>query len=433
MIETLVALGVLGLFFASIALILQQVLENVGQSRVRATALALAQEKMEVIRNLPYADVGSQGGIPQGPIPQTENVTINTLQFTVLTSIVYIDDPFDGLTPVDLINNDYKRARVEITWGGAFASRMPVTFVTNIAPKGVETIAGGGTLFLHVFNSNALPVSNATVTIDNTSVVPEIHTTTLTNANGIVVIPGAPACITCYAISVSKQGYTSDRTYADTEVANPLKPYVTVLEGELTQASFAIDLYSSITINSYGSRESGYPPIANVQFTIRGAKIIGTDTSDSPVFKYTYTTNTGGGTVTMPGLEWDTYTLDFSNSAHVLAGSNPPNPIALTAGTSLTVPTVAVPKTNTTLLLIVKDGSGSLQASASANLKNTGLGVDLSKTTAATGAADIGQAFFGSLQPALYDLAVSLPGYQEATSSLSLTGNKQETISLNVL
>ena len=431
MVETLVALAVIGMFFASIALILQQVLDNIGQSRVRAIALSLAQEKMEVIRNLPYTNVGTIGGIPQGPIAQTENVTINSLEFTVTTSVVYIDDPFDGLAPADLINTDYKRARVDVSWGGTFRSRVPVAFVTNVAPKGIEMIEGGGTLFLQVFDSNALPVPNATITIDNTAVIPEIHTSTLTNANGLVVLPGAPACIVCYVVSVTRGGYSTDRTYSNSEVANPLHPHLTVLEGELTQSSFAIDRYASVTINSYGSRESGYPPVANVQFTILGTKIIGTDTSDNPVIKYSYTTNTGGGTVTIPGLEWDTYSLDFSNSAHALAGSNPPNPLAVSAGANFTVPIVAVPKTNTSLLLIVKDASGELKASASANLFNGSLGADLTKDTAATGAADFGQAFFGALTPAVYDLKITLPGYTEATASLTLSGNKQETVTLN--
>jgi hypothetical protein len=135
----------------------------------------------------------------------------------------------------------------------------------------------------------------------------------------------------------------------------------------------------------------------------------------------------------MAGLEWDAYSLDFTNSAHILAGSNPPSPIAVIAGSTQTVPIVAVPKTTTTLLLVVKDAAGELKSSASANLTNIGLGVDLSKTTGATGAADFGQAFFGALQSAGYDLKVTLPGYTEATASLTLTGNKQETIILNSL
>ena len=430
MVETIVALAVLGIFFAAVALILQKVLENVGQSRVRTTALALAQEKMEAIRNLPFASVGTAGGIPQGPLPQQETLVVNSLPFTVTTSIVYIDDPFDGVAPSDLINTDYKRARVEITWGGSYPSRLPVTFVTNIAPKGIETVAGGGTLLIQVIDANGLPVAGATVSVDNTAVTPEIHTQTLTSATGVAVFPGAPACVDCYHISVTKSGYSQARTYSTTEVANPLQPHPTLIEGDITQISFAIDRTSSLTVNAFGSRESGYPPVGNVLFALRGTKIIGYDSLDDPVYKYNVATGTIGNTVLISNLEWDIYTLDFSNSYHLLAGSNPPVPIALTPATAMILPIVTAPKSNTSLLVIVKNAAGLLQASVSAQLTN-GLGYDATKFTAATGAADFGQAFFGGLTPTTYGLKVNLPGYQEATASLILSTIHQETITLN--
>jgi prepilin-type N-terminal cleavage/methylation domain-containing protein len=428
MIETIVAIAVLGMFFASIGIILQGVLENIGTSRVRATALALAQQKMEVIRNLSYANVGTTGGIPQGPLAQTEQITINSLIFTVKTSVIYIDDPFDGLMPADLINTDYKRVRVEITWGGAYPSRTPLALVTNISPKGIESIAGGGTLLIQVFNGGGLPVPNATITIDNTAVTPAIHMQTLTNTDGLIVIPGAPACISCYKITVTKQNYSTDKTYTTTEVANPLQPDVTIIVGSLTQISFAIDEVSTLTVNSYNTSNL---PIANVIFTIHGSKLIGHDTSDNPVYKYQYSTNTGGGTVSIPALEWDTYTLDFTNSYHTLAGSNPTIPFALMPKTVLNLPIIAVPKTNISLQVTVKDSSGNLQSSASATLYSTPLGYTDTQITPATGSSMFGQAYFGGLSFGTYSLKVSLPGYQEATASIPLSTNQQDTITLN--
>jgi prepilin-type N-terminal cleavage/methylation domain-containing protein len=407
MIETVVALAVLGMFFASVGIILQSVLENIGSSRVRATALALAQQKMEVIRNLSYAGVGTVGGIPQGVLAQTEQITINNLVFTVKTSVIYIDDPFDGVMPADLINTDYKRARVEITWGGSYPSRTPLALVTNIVPKGIESIAGGGTLLLQVFNGSGLPVSNATITIDNTAVTPAIHMQTLTNTDGLVVIPGAPSCITCYKISVTKQNYSTDKTYASAEVANPLLPDATVIAGSLTQLSFAIDEVSTLIVNSFNTSNQ---PIANVIFTIHGSKLMGHDTSDNPVYKYKYSTNTGGGTVAIPALEWDTYTLDLTNSYHTIAGSNPTIPFALLPHTTLNLPIIAVPKTNISLQVTVINSSGTLQSSASATLSNSILGYTDTQITPGTESATFGQVYFGGLSFGTYSLKVSLPG-----------------------
>jgi prepilin-type N-terminal cleavage/methylation domain-containing protein len=429
LIETLVALSVLMIFFAAISMLLQQIMQDIGQSRVRATALGIAQARMETVRNLPYASVGTSGGIPSGPLPQTETVTINNMPFTVTTSIVYVDDTYDGVAPTDLINTDYKRVRVELTWGGAYPSRQPVTLVTNIVPKGVETVVGGGTLMITVYDSAGLPVPNATVTFDNTAVTPQIHFSTLTNTNGVVVLPGAPKCVACYKITATKNLYSTDRTYDTTEVPNPLQPYATVIEGQVTQRSFSIDQISTITVQSLGTRESGYAPVANVIFRLTGAKVIGYDTHDDPVYKYSQQFTTGGGSVGIPALEWDTYTLDFSASFHVLAGSVPTNPIALLPGTNLTIPIAVAPKSNQTLLLTAKRPDGQLLASASATIK--GFGPELTAYTGATGAADMGQAFFGNLTAGTYSLKLSLPGYTEATSTVTLAGNQQETLTLN--
>ncbi|HCS78430.1 TPA: hypothetical protein DIV55_01670 [Patescibacteria group bacterium] len=431
MLETIVALGVLSMFFGAITVILQTVLTNIGESRVRTTALSLAQTKMELIRNLPYASVGTSGGIPTGPIPQNEVVAVNGLDFTVTTSIIYIDDEFDGVAPADVTNADYKRARVEITWNGLYPSRVPITLVTNIAPKGIETVVGGGTLFIQVFDANGLPVSNATVKIDNAQVTPQIHTQTLTNANGLVILPGYPACVTCYRIEASKSGFSSSRTYATSELANPLQPDLTVLEGEVSQLSFAIDRVSSLVVNSVGSGPT-YPPVSFVLFTLRGTKIIGYDALDEPVYKYTFSTNTGGGTVSIPALEWDSYMLDFSSSYHNLAGSNPIIPLALTAGTAVTVNVVAEPKTNRSLLLLVKNAAAELQASAAARLVNSGVSYDTTKYTAATGSADFGHVYFGGLTPGDYELTLTLSGYQDATASYSINSNRQETTIMNL-
>lgn len=431
LLETIVAVGTLGMFFGAIALILHTILQNVAESRVRTVASTIAQQKMELVRNLPYNQVGTAGGIPQGALNATENITLNGQSFGVITSVVYIDDPFDSTAPNDVIPTDYKRVRIEVNWGGPFPSRAPVTYVTNIAPKGIESSAGGGTLFVRVFNASGQAVDNATVKIDNSEVNPQIHMQTLTDQNGQVILPGAPACITCYEISVTKSNnYSTDRTYSTSEVTNPLQPHVTVLEGQVTQISFAIDQASSLVINSYGSRESGYPPIANVYFTLRGSKIIGYDATDNPVYKYTYATNTGGGTVTIPGLEWDTYTLDFTNSAHVLAGSNPANPLQLPPATTITVAMSAVPKGNTSLLVITKDLSQQLLGTGSAQLTNLGLGFDATKSAGATGAADMGQAFFGGLIPSTYDLKITADGYQESTGSVTVNGNIQQILTL---
>lgn len=430
LIEILIANAILVIFFGAVAMILQNILQNIAESRIRHTALEIAQERMELIRNLPYAKVGTVGGIPAGAVAAEETVIKNSQSFTVNTSIIYVDDPYDGLSPVDTVNTDYKRARVEVTWGGSYPSKTPLTLVTNIAPKDKETLIPGGTLKVNVFNANAQPVSNATVTIDNDAVVPPVHVQVLTDENGQAVLPGSPACATCYKISATKTNYSTDRTYGTDEVANPVVNHATVTDGSVTEVSLSIDEVSYLTVQSLNT---AYQPVANVIFTLRGSKIIGFDTSDNPVYKYSFTTNTGGWTVGIPGLEWDTYTLDFTSSAHTLAGSNPVIPFALPPKSNITLRIVTVPKAARSLLVIVKNPLGELQADASVHLTNATLPYDQTKTTAATGAADYGQVFFANLAAGDYDLAASLSGYLEATASVSISSNQSILLNLNPL
>ena len=42
-------------------------------SRAKLAATTLANEKFEIIRNLPYTDVGIVGGLPVGKLQRTEN------------------------------------------------------------------------------------------------------------------------------------------------------------------------------------------------------------------------------------------------------------------------------------------------------------------------------------------------------------------------
>lgn len=434
LVETVVAIGVFSIFFVAIAIILQQILEQVGTSRIRAIALSIGQERMELIRNLPYDSVGTIGGIPNGPLMQTEEVTINGTVFTVATSIFYIDDPFDQTAPADSIPADYKRVRIQVTWEGVFPSRLPVTLVTNIAPRGVETATGGGTLRIQVLNAQGQPLQNATVTITNTVVNPPINFQTLSNAQGLVIVPAAPACVSCYAITVTRSGYSTDRTYTTAEVANPLQPLTTVIEGSMSQVSFAIDQVSSLTITSRTTQETGYLPLTNVIFSLRGSKIIGYNTQDQPVYKYSQQFTTGGGTVGIPNLEWDNYTLDMTDSNYSLAGSSPTLPITLNPGIlNVPITITADPRYAASLLVTVRNNLNELQASASTTLRNTANQSEVTKVTAATGSANFGQTFFNNLSVGPYLLTASLSGYQVATSSFTISTNQQTNVVLNPL
>lgn len=253
LVEVLIGIALLIIIFGGLYGAFQLGLKVVGQSKAQVTAIALANQKIEEIRNLSYQDIGTIGGIPQGVIPETETLIRNHIEYTIKTTVLYIDDPFDGLSPDDLLPTDYKRARVKVSWSGFFGGE--VILITDIAPKGVETEEGGGTLKISVFNAQGERIPQAEVHIVNNQVSPTIDASYQTDTFGSLVIAGAPTSTEGYEITVTKPGFSQDRTYSREEIANPIKPHLSVFEGQVTQASFSIDQVSTFSIETRG-RES---------------------------------------------------------------------------------------------------------------------------------------------------------------------------------
>jgi hypothetical protein len=388
---------------------------------------------MGLIKNLPFDEIGTIAGIPPGTIPQEETVTRGKIAFTVRTRITYVDDDFDGVAPADLLPTDYKQVKIQlIPQNSDIGSANPVTFITNIAPRGIETTAGGGTLSILVFNSLGQPLTSASVTIQKLDEEPFVNITTLTDSFGRVLLPGAPTCNECYYVSVTKNSHSTDRTYTTAEVANPAKPFLTVIESELTEQSFSIDLLSNLTINAFGAREFDFPGTGTVNFALHGTKLIGTDADAAPVYKYDQNIVTdGAGGIALPNMEWDTYTLDFSASSQDLAGSSPFVPIILSPGQTLPVTLSAVSNTSDSLLVLVTDSGGVPLANVSVRLLYSGLGYDETLPTGQPADPDFGQVFFSGLTENDYELVVTNPGFLTSTTTVGIDGDIYDVVPLS--
>lgn len=247
-VEVLVGIGLSAIIFLGLYGAFQLGLKVVGQSKVKNIAIAVANQKIEQIRNLPYFDVGTVGAIPLGEIPQTEQITSNSLSLTINTSIAYIDDDFDDIFPNDSLPADYKKAQVKISWQSYYGGE--VVLDTTITPKGIETEQGGGTLVISVFNAYGLPVNQANVNVFNDQISPAINANYTTDTYGRVILAGASTSTQAYKISASSTGYNQDRTYGTEEVANPSKPHASVFEGQVTEISFSIDETASLNVDT---------------------------------------------------------------------------------------------------------------------------------------------------------------------------------------
>lgn len=258
LIEVLIVSSLMTLIFIGLLLGYKYSLDMILISRARLTALSLATERMEYIRSLSYNSVGTQLGIPSGHIPQTRHFTYNGIDFEEKVLIEYVDDPADGLGPLDNngITTDYKRAKVTYSWELA-GNPHSIFLVTNIVPRSIESNVGGGTVRILVFDENTNPLPGASVRLFNLSGTNPVDVTRTTNVNGEALFGGAPASAG-YEVEVTRFGYSSDGTYkADTLVASPANPPLTVEDANIATARYNIDRLASLDIQAYTALSEG--------------------------------------------------------------------------------------------------------------------------------------------------------------------------------
>ena len=379
LVETLVGVAVFVIIAVSVISAYVKVMEAVRVSRVKITATALANEQFEIARNLPYADVGIVGGVPAGKINRTQTLVRDNISFVVETTIRNIDDPFDGTiggSPNDTSPADYKLVELEMTCP-LCKNFLPIRFTTHIAPRGLETASTNGALFVQVFDAMGLPIQGANVHIENNQLFPPIVINDTTDNNGFLKIIDAPPGAEAYEITVSKSGYSQDRTYTTgaPENPNPVKPHATVALQQLTEISFAIDKTSTLNVKSV---TQDCAPVGNIDFSLTGAKLIGTS-PNVPKYSKSHVTD-GSGQKTIFSLEWDTYSLSLTDTAYDLAGAVPLMPLILNPNTNQNLKLVVQAKNPNSLLVTIKDAGTQLPLSG-ADVRLQAAGFDTTLTT----------------------------------------------------
>ncbi len=420
-IIAVVVTGMFGLFVLA--------MRSAQESERRVVAVALANERSEMIRNLPYNDVGTVGGVPVGSIAQQETITRNNLNYTVKTDIRYVDDPFDGTaggTPNDFINTDYKQARIEVGWNSNLPAK-PILLITVIAPQGIEGGDGAGTLVFQAVDTNGNGVEGATVTVTNEATNPDINITTQTNADGELIIPGLPEANESYEVTVSKSGYNQEQTYDKTATFFPDTDHshLTALAGQLTNKTFQIDQLGSLTLHFVDATDQ---PMPNIAYTFRGEKTIGVDNQSNPVYVVDDAASSNStGQAQYNDLAWDTYqfAIDGAATGYDIKETSKVLPFSLEPNEDADVQVVLVEHTNLSLHITVANSEGVPVDNATVHV--TGNGFDQS-----LGTGIFGQVFFTDLQ-ALgdYTIDISAPGYDSVSEVAPIDGTERLTFVLN--
>jgi hypothetical protein len=360
LVETVIGASILLLVGVSIWQGFTTTLDGISVLRTKNSFITLANEMFEVTRNMPYEDVGIEGGLPDGKIPKTQTIEKDGKTFLITASVVNVDDPFDGLigqVPNDLSPADNKL--VEFVIECTSCSEVdPLTVTSKVAPKNLETAGDNGALFVGVTNANGQPIQGADVEIVNDDADPSFVIEETTNNLGMFQLVDAPPGTETYKIEVTKSGYTTEKTYTPGEIANPFpdKPHANVATGLVTLITFIID---ELTEVEFSTKRADCSVIGGVDFDFKGQKTIGED-----ILKYerSLTTN-GSGETNLWDVEWDTYSVDITESNYYLAGSNPFLPFTANPGASQELDLILTNKNEDALLVRVQDGDSGLPVS----------------------------------------------------------------------
>lgn len=361
LVELLVGVAVFTIICISVYNAYISIFNVVYTSRAKLDAVDLVNEQFEIVRNLPYSDVGITGSIPSGVLVHSQTLLRGSSSFSVTTTVRNVDDPFDGTlggSPNDLSPADFKIVEIEVNCATCKNFR-PVISTTRVAPKNLETASTNGALFVKVFDANGNPVSDANVHVVNNQASPAIVIDDVTNNAGMLQIVDAPPGVNAYDIVVTKTGYSTDRTISSSGAnPNPVKPLATVALQQVTQLSFTIDRLSTFNVSSV-TQTCG--PVGDIDFNIKGGKLIG---ASPDVLKYDQDKVTNGsGVITISNMEWDSYTFTLQDSSYDLIGWNPISPISLLPNSSQDVQLIVSPKNPRTLVVSVTDSSTGLPLS----------------------------------------------------------------------
>lgn len=374
LVEMVVSVGLFAIISLSIYQVILAILKGVESSQAQTAVAALADQYMEIARNLPYSQVGTLSGNPHGSLPDQPNpvtATYNGVPYQVYYVVTYTDDPADGtaLAGTDPAPNDYKKVKLYVK---DMATGVSTSFLTTIVPKGLENMASGGALSIKVMNAVGQGVPGATIQITNSALPSPINLTRTSDANGNWVEVGLPDSVSSYHVVVTKSGYSTDQTYPSTlSNPNPVKPDATIANGQVTAVSFAIDQQSGLT---FMTLNQACQPLSGVGVEVRGAKLIGTPS----VYKFDHTyASDASGNIALDPIEWDTYTPALTGSSYSIYGSSPIQQIDLLPNTSQTFSLILGPATANSLLAIVKDAStGNPIEGAEVDLHNNNTGTD---------------------------------------------------------
>lgn len=364
MIEALTVLFIFALITTSFYSMISIGSRHIVNAKNRLGALSLANEKMEIARNLPYNSLGTNTGAVSGALLEYEEVTKNTKLFHVHTIVSYVQDSFDGVSPSDVAWNDYKKVQIVVSWDTGSGGTDSVDLVSRFVPPGLEVLdPNAGILMINVFSDQpgGAGISGSTLHIVNADT--GLDTTVTTESDGSYMLMGNRVgnSIEKYQITATKNGYETVQTYPpypDTEYY-PVDKHASVILGSLNVINIIQNKFADFTIKAVDYLDQGIP---NVNFSVVGGRKLGIDAAIPPNDVYnlneTRTTDSDGEREfndVSPG----NYILDpnIDTAIYELIGVSPTTSFQVYSDIPLTVKMKLAEKAKTGILIkVIKDG-----------------------------------------------------------------------------
>lgn len=432
LIEVLVGTFLMLIVFLGIFAAYQLGLRIITLSKQKIVATAIANQQIEIIRNLPYDLIGVEGAFPEGSLLASENITRSNNQYLVEKRVDYVVDPVDGIAlPQDACPNDYKKVSIKVSWAGNLAGSLD--FSTDISPKNIaqECSDAGGVLSVSVIDSFGNMIISPLVEVKDSEGEQILKSGSPTGGQVYFSMPTGS-----YEVVVSKPGHGGEKTYGAGEIYNgsvvavPANPHPIVLEKQLSEITFSIDSLSSLNIASSGLPSLEYPVIPNISFNLKGSKVIGLDEDENPILKFSqnYSTNAQGN-ANIPALEADSYNISIIGPLDLVGlespfGEQAALPIGLVPGNNTQLRLI-LNNENTLLLTIKNEQTNEPIFSASARLVGQESEYDITQYT-----NEQGITFFIPLDSGDYSLEIQAAGYSSDSLPIQINGNSTSAIYL---
>lgn len=430
LIEALVLLFVFSVITLAFYNVMSLGTRYILMSKNRLGAIAVANEKMEIVRNMRYEDVGIVGGACAGNIPQDEDVTENGKNYHVHTLASFMDDSFDGTlggAPNDTRYQDYKLIKIIVSWNNGGTDQGEVMVMSRFVPQGLEgATSGDGVLSINVFsNPGAVAVPQATVHIVNSDV--GLDETRQTDDSGNVMLVGAKESINEYQLTISKSGYETVSTFAPypNSTFNPVNTHSSVIAGTLNISNLEQNKTADLKIATVDYINQ---KVSDINFTLIGGKILGNEANppiNSPVYSLNADdeTNSDGEKIynsISPGQY--SFALSTSEDEYSLIGIDVVSPFSLLPEEDRTISArVARKDTIGFLVEVAKSLDSAPLEGASVKLKNEILSYDQEIIVGNDGMAFFPKDEVNPVIPETYQWTVSATGYEDQSGLVIIT------------